>query len=804
MKVSLSWLNEYVPVKLSIDQLADALTMLGLEVEEVFDRYQYLETVKVGRVERVDPHPNAEKLTVCRVMVGQSELSIVCGAPNVRPDTLVPVALPDTQLPNDARIESSTIRGVRSDGMICSESELGIGIEKDGIMILDETPANGESLRKALGLSDLVLDIDLTPNRPDCLSILGIAREVAALQGTSLKYPQVDLTDTGDDISRFTSVTIDAPDLCPRYAARMLEGITVGESPYWLQDRLMSVGLRPINNIVDITNFVMLETGQPLHAFDFERLAENRIVVRTADAGEKFTTLDEKERSLDASTLMICDGEKPVAIGGIMGGYNSEIEPATRWVLLESACFNPASIRKSAKKLNLATDASHRFERGVDPDGTLTALNRASQLMAEIAGGDIVEGLIDAHPRPLARPTIRLGVETTNRILGTQLAHDAVVDLLRSIEFEVNPTDGDLLEVVPPSYRVDVMRPEDLMEEVARLSGYNNIPTTFPLIPAENRSASEQWDFRNTLRGQLTGFGFFEAINYTFISDKNADRLRLAPEDDRRRLLKILNPLTEDQSTMRTSLLPGLLTSVWHNISQQNRDLKLFEIGKIFIGNGQDALPGEVESLAALWTGARQTENWLQKSEPCDFYDIKGLAEELLETLGLDPVKFSRTDDGMTPYLKPGVAAQIQLGKTRIGAVGEIHPRVLRAYDLDQPVFALEIEIEAIRAAMPKERKVLPIPKFPATTRDVTVIVNQNVEAATLLRTVTDAREPLVESLHLFDVFQGDPIPAGKKSVSFRITYRSHSGTLEDREINELHKDITTALLDRFEASLPG
>jgi phenylalanyl-tRNA synthetase beta chain len=804
MKVSLSWLNDYVPVEMGIDQLADALTMLGLEVEEIFDRYDYLETVKVGRVESVEPHPNADHLKICQVSLEDRTLSIICGAPNVRPDALVPVALPDTLLPDGSRIATNTIRGIKSEGMIGSELELGLGTDGSGVMILDEALTPGESLNSARGLSDLVLDIDLTPNRPDCLSILGIAREVAALQGTPLNYPRIDIQNSGDDITRHTSVTIDAPELCPRYTARLLEGITVGDSPFWMQDRLMSVGLRPINNIVDITNFVMLETGQPLHAFDFDQLAQHRIVVRTAAEGEKFVTLDEKERSLNGSTVMICDGEKPVGIGGVMGGLNSEIEPATRRVLLESACFNPVSIRKTAKKLSLNTDASHRFERGVDPDGTLTALNRAILLMAEIAGGKIIEGVIDAHPRPTIRPTIGLSVEATNRLLGTQLAAGTVAELLRSIEFEVTSADDNLLEVVPPSYRVDVSRPEDLMEEVARLSGYNNIPTTFPRIPAENRTPSEQWDFRNNIRGQLTGLGFFEGINYTFISDKNADRLQLDPEDDRRRVLRILNPLTEDQSVMRTSLLPGLLTSMWNNISQQNRHLKIFEIGNIFISNGQDALPREIECLSALWTGNRHTENWLQKNDPCDFYDIKGLAEELLDTLGLDDVQFSQADAKVSPYLKPGVAAQIGVGETILGNVGELHANVLKAYDLDQPAFILELDFEKIRASIPTDLKVKPIPKFPATTRDVTIIVNQTIEAATLLRTVTDAREPLVENLHLFDVFQGDPIPTGKKSVSFRITYRSHSETLEDRAINEIHKHLTTALLDRFDASLPG
>jgi len=488
MKISLSWLKQYIDVDININDLADALTMAGLEVEAVSDRYDYLNSVIIGRIAKIDPHPNANKLKLCRVDIGDRMLTVVCGAPNVRNDMLAPCAMPGTCFPKGTILEKSIIRGKASEGMLCSEMELGLSADSDGIMELGPNYSVGSFLNKALGLSDPVLEIDLTPNRPDCLSIIGTAREIAAFQKKKVTYPEIFLPESFDDISDHTSITLMAPELCPRYAASLVFDITVGPSPFWLQDRLASVGLKPINNIVDITNFVMMETGQPLHAFDFDRLAENRIVVRTAREGEAFITLDGKERRLDPEMLMICDGEKPVALAGVMGGLNSEIEDTTTKVLLESAYFDPVCIRKTSKKTGLNTDASHRFERGVDPNGTLTALNRATQLMAEIGGGRLVKGTIDAYPNPFPEKIIHFSVTELNRRLGTCLDINDIENHLKSIEFQVDKTGNDNLQVIPPSCRVDITRFEDITEEIARLFGYNNIKTTFPLISAEGRN----------------------------------------------------------------------------------------------------------------------------------------------------------------------------------------------------------------------------------------------------------------------------------------------------------------------------
>ncbi len=805
MKVSLSWLKDYVDIKMDPADLADALTMAGLEVDSVTDRYAYLNGVVIGRVEEVRPHPNADRLINCRVFTGERRVSIVCGAPNVKEGMLAALAQPGTVLPNGSRILKSVIRGEHSEGMLCSDAELGLGDNPAGIMNLNSSLKVGTGLAEALGLSDTVFELDLTPNRPDCLSVIGIAREIAAIQNTPLKYPDCEIEDKADTIHKLSSVQIDAPDHCPRYAARLVENVKVASSPFWLRDRLLSVGQRPINNIVDITNFVMLETGQPLHAFDFENLAENRIVVRLASDGEKFTTLDEKERTLESEMLMICDGQKAVAVGGVMGGLNSEIEVDTTRVLIEGAYFNPVSIRRTSKKLGLNTDASHRFERGVDPEGTIRAINRAAKFMVQFGKGTLVDGIIDEYPNRQSVKSVKLGIMRTNRLLGTDLERSHIQKLLESIEFKVDPANGnsDHLAVTPPPFRVDVSRPEDLMEEVARLSGYNNIPTTFPVMPAEGRRAVRNLEIRNRLKSLMSGFGFTEVIAYSFMSKLSGDRLRLKEQDPPRSMVHILNPLTEDQAFMRTSLVPGILETMTYNMARQIKNLKIFEIGKIFLDSDQQDLPREPEMLIALWTGARSETSWHNRDIPCDFYDIKGAAEGLMCGLKLEGIRFTVMPDESCEYTRPGHTAQILASDSRVGLVGEIHPRVRDSFDLKQTAFILELELEKIAGLIPEDRKSKGIPRFPAINRDITIIVDRAIEAQTVLEAVHKFQEELIENLHLFDVFEGDPIAAGKKSVSFRVTYRSPDKTLEDEDVNNLHKSITDRLLNAFGATLP-
>ncbi len=804
MKVSLSWLREYVDVTMAPEAVAEALTMTGLEVDAVEDRFAFLASVRAARIVAISPHPRAERLKCCTVDTGEGVVSVICGAPNAAAGMLTACAMPGTLLPNGMEIQAGVIRGERSEAMLCSEWELGLGPDAGGILALDASLGVGTPLNAALNRSDPVFDIDLTPNRSDCLSVIGIAREVAALTGGRLRYPEIRLPAGIAPGTIQTRVDINAPELCSRYAARLVVGVTVGPSPFWLQDRLLSVGLKPINNVVDVTNFVMLETGQPLHAFDFDHLAEHRIVVRTATDGEAFTTLDGKARSLAGDMLMICDGQKPVAVGGVMGGLNSEIEDATTRVLIESACFNPTSIRRTAKRLGLATDASHRFERGVDPEGTVAAMNRAAQLICAVAGGRPVEGFIDNHPRPHVRPRIGVRMADINRRLGTHLDTGTMTRLLRSIEFGVESVDDAHLEVIPPPFRVDIARWEDLSEEIARLYGYNRIETTLPRVPASGWAPNPQRALRERVRFRMTGLGFAETINYSFIHRNAADRLALPENDAGRKTVDLVNPLSEDQAVMRTSLIPGLLDALQRNLSVQNRDLRLFEIGHVFFTTGDvDALPVEIERVAAVITGFRQVPGWLGKPEPVDFYDIKGAAEALFDEVGLRGAAFSRMPEAQCHVTAAGATARVAVGDMEIGMVGLLDPRVRADFGLRQDVFLFEFDMAAMARLLADGFKAQPIAKYPSVNRDITMIIDDATEAQRVVEALAALSEPLMEDAYLFDVYAGAPIAEGKKSISLRITYRSDTQTLEDDAVNRLHRELTGRLLSAFKADLP-
>jgi phenylalanyl-tRNA synthetase beta chain len=804
MIVSLSWLKEYVDIAMPPDKLAEALTMAGLEVELIYDRYEYLETVLIGRVVDISPHPGADHLKICTVDIKDQPLNVVCGAPNVDLNILSPVALPGTQFPDGTVLEKSSLRGQVSDAMLCSEMELGLGLDAAGLMILDASYPVGESLNSVLKLSDYVLEIGLTPNRPDCLSFMGVAREIAAIQNSGLKPFDATLNDRSNQISAITSVTLQDPDHCPRYTARLIEDVQIVPSPFWLQDRLASIGLRPINAIVDITNFVMMETGQPLHAFDFDRLDENRIVVRTATPGEQFASLDGKTRELTSEMLMICDGQKPVAIGGVMGGENSEIQDDTSRVLLESAYFNPISIRKTSKKLGLQTDASHRFERGTDPQGTVAAINRAAQLILEIAGGRLVEGLIDAGPSLPEVSPIPLNTHKTNTVLGTTFDQPEIQGYLNRLEFQTEPLDSENLNVYPPSFRVDVSRPEDLIEEVARLCGYQSIPTTFPLIPADKRTFNPEILFRDRVRTSMCGLGFFEVINYSFMNLRACDMLGLPSDDQRRHVLAISNPISEDQTVMRTTLLPGLISCMALNISQQVNTQRLYEIGNCFYANGQDQLPIEIERLAGLWTGNRFMDSWHSKNVPCDFFDLKGAVEGLMVSINIKDFTFSAIPESQVSCCRPGHGANIFAADRHIGYIGEVHPEVRKAFDLKQTAFVFEIDLNQLRDLQIEAIRSKPLSKFPAISRDITLIVDKTVEYQAVLTSIQGESSPIMESVDLFDAFEGDPIPKGQKSLSFRIVYRSTEKTLEDSDVSTLLDNTTRRIIKEFNADLPG
>ena len=804
MKVSKNWLRQYVNIKSDNNFLADALTMAGLEVESVYDPYDYLQKVVIGRIQKITAHSNADKLQCCQVDIGERVIPVVCGAPNIFENALIACALPGTCLPDGKVLKKTVIRNEPSEGMICSEKELGISDASEGILILDSPFQVGSLFKDALNLTDTVFEIGLTPNRPDCASIIGVARETSAIESEKLNYPKISFDETGPDCKSMTSVTIDHPDHCPRYAARVVLDVQIAPSPQWLQKRLRAIGLRPINNIVDITNYVMMESGQPLHAFDYDLLDENRIVVRTAKKNEKFTTLDNKERSMEEDMLFICDGKKPIAVAGVMGGLNSEINNQTRSVLLESAYFNPTSVRRTSKRLGLSTDASYRFERGIDPDGVIWAIDRAAQLMKDICRATICKGIIDNYPSPMEIVRVDVSIKQLHRLIGIEPDKKQIKSLLSSIEFTVNDIDEDHIQVHVPSFRVDIKRPQDIMEEVARLIGYDEIPIVTPHSPIHAEKPSRHLKYRNYIKEYLTGIGFSEAINYSFIAEESADRLNLKSDDYRRQDVKLRNPISEEQAVMRTSLVPGMLETIRRNLNQKNVNFRLFEIGKVFLNHSNAPLPKERESLIVIMTGAGQAESWHQPERACDFYDIKGVIDQLMHQLHIKKVCFMKPEKTDSCYYRSGYVAQLEVKKKIVGIIGEIHAEVLNNYQIRQPVYVCEIDYETLYHMIPEKIVTRPLPRYPSTFRDMTLILEKNVQADAIIKVMRSCNEKLVSDIDIFSIYEGDPIPDSKKSMSFRITYRSWDETLKDEKINQIHTEIGKTVVKTFQADLPS
>jgi len=800
MKVSLNWLRDYVDIRIGVKELINLLTMAGLEVEEAIQKGEGFEKILIAEISSIRRHPNADRLSLVEVRTDQEKFSIVCGATNIKEGQKVPLALIGARLPNGVEIKKSKIRGEASEGMLCSEIELGLGQDPSGIMILDPDVPLGVDLGEALGLKDTILDISITPNRPDCLCVIGVAREIAALTRQKVRYPPLSLSDKGGEIHQRTSVTILDPDLCPRYVARMIDGVKIGPSPNWMRDRLEKVGIRSINNVVDVTNFVMMEYGQPLHAFDFAFLEEGRIVVRRSQEGEEFITLDGVKRILDGEMLMICDGIKPVAIAGVMGGLNSEIKEDTEVVLLESAYFNPMSNRRTSKKLGLETEAAYRFGRGVDYGGCLSAADRAAQLIQEFAGGKVVEGGVDAYPMPIKPNPIRLSVRKIHQILGREISGKQVKIYLEGLELNVKGGDEDILMVTPPSFRGDLEREIDLIEEVARMDGYEKIPLTLPKGSPSSEERSKEFLIERKVADLLIHHGYNEVITYSFTSPNSHDLIGLAPDDPRRRYLKLLNPLSEDSSIMRTSLIPGLMETARYNLSRKNSNLKLFELKKVFLLREGEGLPREVKYIAGLAMGVDRDHHWALSPKLIDFYDIKGCIEDLFEVLQIRGIKFDRAED--IPYLHPGKASKISFGKEVLGVLGEIHPQVLGHYEIQGKVYLFEIDFEQMVKYAEEGRRFRPLPKFPAVYRDLSIVVDNALEVEKVGEAIWALQQPLINEVNLFDVYRGAPIPEGKKGISYRIRYQSNDRTLTDAEVNNHHEKVISRLRGVFQAEL--
>ena len=793
MLVSYNWLKEYVDIPWGPYELADRLTMAGLEVEGVERLGPDLKNVHVGKVEAVKAHPNADKLTICSVNVGElGSYSVVCGAPNVKQGQTVAIALPGAVLPGGFKIAKTTIRDVASSGMLCSEKELGIGEDESGILILPDDLEIGQCLVEALGLDDMILDVSVYANRPDCMSMLGVAREVAAIGGTQIRYPAIDYVENDQHISELTSVQVENDKKCSRYTAKLLGDLKIGSSPLWMQMRLRAAGMRPINNVVDVTNYVMLELGQPLHAFDYNQLKENRVVVRTAKPGETIVTLDGETRTLNESMLVICDAEDPKCIAGVMGGQDSEVTEDTTTILLESANFEAVSVRRTSRKLGLASESAVRFEKGIDPHGTVFAAHRAAHLLERIAGAKAYSGIIDQSAVEDRKAEIELCPNRVNELLGVKVPKDDMITILKGLDFEVKPS-SDTLIVTVPSYRRDIEIEADLVEEIARIWGFEKIPTTFPVGVTTIGGQGPLLQLSDYVREVLVGAGLYEALTYSFIRpDSNARLLRNKEPE----MIKIQNPISEDLSAMRHSLLPGLLSAVSTNANRQQSRAALFEIGSVYLGEVPlKTQPLEELRLGIVLWGNRHDLNWAHPEEKFDFFDVKGLLELLFQSMPFE------WETGQNDSLHPGRQGRVIYNGEEIAYYGEVHPAVLRNFRVPDRAYVAEVRLEPAAEYFGRVVEFKDLPRFPSVDRDLAVVVDALQPVGELVSLLQEEGGDILKSVTVFDVYQGKPIPADRKSVAFSLHFQADR-TLVEKEVNDVMEHLIELLSTMFGAEI--
>lgn len=808
MKVLYSWLKELVDCDLPVEELAERMTMQGVSVEG----YEYLgaglEEIRVGQILTCDQHPNADRLTFCRVTDGTEEYSIVCGATNHKTGDKIALALPGTVLPGlDGKpLKKAKIRGVESFGMMCSERELGMSDEHEGIIILPADAPVGKPLVDVLGLDDYLIEFEITPNRGDCLSVLGIAREVAALLGVEVKVPQWQVSSSEKREHGFTIETWDY-DLCPRYCARVIEGVKIAPSPEWLQRRLKACGIRAINNVVDITNYILLEFGHPLHAFDLDKLEGRKIIVRRAKPGELLITIDEKKRTLDETNLVIADAEKPVALAGVMGGAETEVSEKTINLLIESAFFNPVSIRKTSKKAGLSTEASYRFERGTDWQALVWACERCSRLIQELAGGRVLGDLIDIQPElnsphRLRETSLDLRVDRVNKILGVSLNPSETASIIHRLGFQCREKGSGVIQVQIPTHRGDVTREIDLIEEVARIYGYNRIEKALPLSPGRVHQKAWRDTFIEKIRSRMVSLGFMDTWNSSFIGPEHLDRLRIPSDNSLRNAVPVMNPLSSVESLMRTTLLPSILEALGRNARRLNPRAALFEIARIYLPELEDPLRCEKRVLSGGAYGLRET-GWLASEGEFDFFDVKGVVEDILEFARIENYQFEPLE---LSFLQVGRSALLRLGELNAGVLGELHPEVAEAHGIRNRVAVFELDLEVFRqaAALNQQVRLTPPGAFPPVWRDLALIVDQGIPVAEIQKTLQVSAGKLLESCELYDVYVGEKMPPGKRSLTFRLVYRSPERTLTEEEINKQQDRVIRTVEKQFDAHLPS
>ena len=797
MDTSLSWIKAYVPdLDVTAQEYTDAMTLSGTKVEGFEKMDADLDRIVVGQIDKIEKHPDADKLIICQVNIGTETIQIVTGAPNVKEGDKVPVVLdggrvagghePGQRVAGGIKIKKGKLRGVPSNGMMCSIEELGSNRDmypeapEYGIYIFQKDVEVGSSAISALGLDDVVFEYEITSNRVDCYSVIGIAREAAATFRKKFHPPVVTPTGNDEDVNDYVKVTVKDQELCPRYTARVVKNIKIGPSPEWMQRRLASVGIRPINNLVDITNYVMEEYGQPMHAYDLDTIAGREIVVRRAEDGEKFVTLDGQEREMDSSVLMICDGEKSIGVAGIMGGENSMITDNVKTMLFEAACFNGTNIRKSAKKIGLRTDASGKFEKGLDPENAQAAIDRACQLVEEMGAGEVVGGMVDVYAEKREPSRVTFDAEKINTLLGTDLTKEQMLGYLKLVELEYDETTN---EIVAPTFRQDIHRLADVAEEVARFFGYDNIPTTLPSGEATTGKLSYKLRIEEVARNIAEFCGFSQGMTYSFESPKVFDKL-LLPEDSKlRQAIEIRNPLGEDYSVMRTTSLNGMLTSLATNYNRRNKNVKLYELGNVYLPK---ALPlTELPDERMQFTLGMYGEG--------DFFSMKGVVEEFFDKIGLHKKETYDPNAGKT-FLHPGRQANIIYDGTVVGYLGEVHPDVADIYGIGERAYIAVIDMPEIVARATFDRKYEGIAKFPAVNRDLSMVVPKNIMVGQIEEVIEKNGGAHLESYSLFDLYEGAQIKSGFKSVAYSITFRAKDRTLEESDISKAMDKILAGL----------
>lgn len=788
MNLSMKWLSDYVTLNTTVKDFCAAMTMSGSKVEVATEEGSEIKNVVVGKLLSVVPHENSDHLVVCQVDVGQEQpIQIVTGAPNVKAGDIVPVALCGAELPNGVKIKKGKLRGVESNGMLCSLGELGLTVHDfpyaiaDGIFLIQEDCQIGQDIHEAIGLNDTSVEFEITSNRPDCLSVTGLAREAAATYHVPLNLKKPTFQGIDGNIQDELQVEIQNKEKCPRYAAGIVKNVKIAPSPRWMRERLRASGVRPINNLVDITNYVMLEYGQPMHAFDLRYVKDGKIVVRNATEGETITTLDGVTRTLSPEMLVIADAEKPIAVAGVMGGEYSGIMEDTNTVVFESAYFEPVQVRRTAKKLGMRTDASARYEKGLDPEGCLRTLERAFELVELLGAGEPVRTHIDLDYNEKQRNRIPFDPAWINKFLGTDISREEMCDTMKMLEIEV---DGDTC--ISPSFRIDLERPADLAEEVARIYGYNNIPSTV-IKGVANASLTPKQKFRRTLENATVAVGCYGILTYSFISPKYFDKIALPADSSLRKTVVISNPLGEDTSVMRTTTLPSMLETLSLNYKNRNAAVALYEIGKEYLPTALDKLPEEPDRLTIGMYG-----------DDADFFTLKGMVETILETAGLHDCTYKAcgTDAPFDEIcaLHPGRSAVIYAGETPIGYLGEVHPTVQKNYDIGTRTYVAKLLIDEMQPLAQTEITYQPLPKFPAITRDLSLVCADEVPVGDLQAAMKNAVGNILEQITLFDVYKGEQIAAGMKSVSFSIRMRSHEGTLTDEQADAAMKRVLKAL----------